>query len=438
MLQHLVFLCSEVIDINKPCRFLILGYGVSGISTANFLRQKGHDITVFDDNIESTVASLDNMTFDAVIKSPGVPFMPHNIHPIIQKACDYNIPVISNYDVFALYHPEARVIVVTGTNGKSTTTALIHHILTKSGVNATMGGNIGIPYGDLKESDVYIFEMSSYELAISKYMKFDTCCLLNIEPDHLDIHGNFENYIEAKHRGLDAAKTKIISYEDPHTFEKYKNTAITISDRDNRVADVYVKERALIDNNKIVCDLSSFSELRGTHNHQNAAFAYTVCKHLGISPKEIARHMASFKALPHRMNIVRKIDDVLFVNDSKATNPESSAKALDTYVGYKIFWLVGGRSKKTDIHKSIDKFIGSVCKIYLFGESMDEFDYAFRNIKETVRCSTIDRALSLAYADAMQESGPSVVLLSPMCASFDQFENYAKRGEFFINLVKEL
>lgn len=411
---------------------------MSGNSTAKFLKQKGHDITIFDDNIKNTADFVKNMEFDAIVKSPGIPFMKHNMHPIIHKANECGIPVISNYDVFSVYHPEARVIVITGTNGKSTTTALLHHILSKAGVNVSMGGNIGIPYGDLKESDIYVFEMSSYELAVSRYMNFDVCCLLNIEPDHLEIHGSFENYIAAKHRGLDTAKTKIISCEDQYTFEKYKADAIIISYQDNRNADIYIKEHTLIDNNSVICDLSAFSELRGTHNHQNVAFAYAVCKHLGIPPKEVARYVASFKALPHRMNIVRKINDILFINDSKATNPDSAAKALDTYVGYKIFWLVGGRSKKTDIHKSIDKFLGSVYKIYLFGESMDEFEAAFKGMKDTVRCETLDRALQSAYADAFLESGPSVVLLSPMCASFDQFENYAKRGETFCELVKEL
>jgi UDP-N-acetylmuramoylalanine--D-glutamate ligase len=282
--------------------------------------------------------------------------------------------------------------------------------------------------------------MSSYELAISKYMNFDTCCVLNIEPDHLENHGNFKNYIAAKHNGLDHAKYKIISYEDKNTFEKYRDTAdVIISDREkNTESDIYIVERILMDKGKVICDLSTFSELRGQHNHQNAAFAYAVCEHIGIFPKEIARYMGSFKALPYRMNIVKKIGEILFINDSKATNPDSSAKALGTYIGYKIFWLVGGRSKKTDIHKSIDRHIGSVYKIYLFGESMDEFEEAFRGLKETVRCETMDNALQMAYADASAESGPSAVLLSPMCASFDQFENYKARGEYFNKLVNEL
>ncbi len=430
-----------MLDITKPRRFLVLGCGVSGVSTARFLKYKEHDVITFDDKLDSFddfINSIDFSQFDAVVKSPGIPFMPHNAHPLVLRANDYGIPIISNYDVFALYHPDSRIISVTGTNGKSTTTALIYHILSKAGVKISMGGNIGIPYGDLNESDIYVFEMSSYELAISKYMQFDTCCLLNIECDHLENHGNFENYILGKHNGLNHAVHKIISYEDAITYEKYKENSLVVSHTGNTEADIYVKEGALIDHGDIVCDLTAFSELRGKHNHQNAAFAYAVCKHLGIFPKEIARYIASFKALPHRMNIVCKANNVLFVNDSKATNPDSASKALDTYVGYKIFWLVGGRSKKTDIHHSIDPYIGSVCKVYLFGEAMDEFEMAFTGLKETVRCETIESALKMAYSDAVSELGPSVVLFSPMGSSFDQFENYQQRGEFFCKLVKDL
>jgi UDP-N-acetylmuramoylalanine--D-glutamate ligase len=323
-----------VIDITKPLRFLILGYGTSGRSTAKFLEANGHEVVIFDDNIASTHSLIHSSGFnnlDAVVKSPGVPFMSHNIHPLVKMANEVEVPVISNYDVFALYHPESRIVVITGTNGKSTTTALIHHILVKSGVKAAIGGNIGIPYGDLSEADIYIFEMSSYELAISQYMNIETCCILNIEPDHLENHGDFKNYISAKHRALDHAKFKIISSEDKYTFKKYANVAdIVVSDRDNTKADIYIRERVLMDHGDVICDLSSFSELRGRHNHQNAAFAYAVCKHIGIFPKEIARYISSFKALPHRMNIVRKMGETLFINDSKATNPDAAARALDT------------------------------------------------------------------------------------------------------------
>lgn len=430
-----------VLDIARVCKFLVVGYGISGISTAKFLKKKGHEVIIYDDAIESTHKLIDELNFneiDAIVKSPGIPFMEHNAHIFVKKAREFNVEIISHYDIFAIFNPEARVIAVTGTNGKSTTTALINHILVKSGVRSSMGGNIGIPYCDLPESDIYIFEMSSYELAVSQYLKFDICCVLNIEPDHLENHGSFENYIAAKHRGLDYAKTKIISYEDGVTMSTYGDGAIKISSVRDINADIHINEGTIIDENGAICDLYSFSELRGKHNHQNAAFAYAVCKHIGIFPKEIAKNIASFKSLPHRMSVIRKIGDILFVNDSKATNPDSAAKALDTYVGYNIFWLVGGRSKQTDARKSVDPYIKSVCKMYLFGEAMDEFEKTFKGYKETVRCETIQFALEKAYADASAYSGPSVIMLSPMCASYDQFDSYVHRGEFFCNLVNNL
>ncbi len=424
--------------------FLIVGYGTSGKSAFNFLKSLGHNVYVYDDNIPNTRNVVDNINWgvvDYVIKSPGIGFMEHNIHPIIKIAVEHDVPVISCYDLFMMYNPEARVISITGTNGKSTTTALVHHILKKSGINSSMGGNIGIPYFDLPRSDVYVFEMSSYELASSRNLNFDVAAIINIRPDHLDKHGSFENYVIAKHRSLDCSNVKVISYEDTITYEKYagaENT-IVISRDGNTKADIYICEGVLMDRGNVILDLSNFSEIRGKHNHENVAFAYAICRNFNIPPKEIAKNIASFKSLPHRLNVVRKINNVLFVNDSKATNPDSASKALDTYVGYNIFWLVGGRSKKTDPHKDIDPYLASVRNIYLFGESMDEFYQEFSNMKNCIKCETMSNALLKAYKDARKETeGPSVILLSPMCASFDQFNNFEERGLEFCKLVNEL
>ena len=416
---------------------------MSGKSIYDFLITKGCNVSVFDDtnaNIPNKVISVNWKNIDLVVKSPSIPFMSHNCHTIIGEAEDRSIPIISTFDVFRIYNPNAKIISITGTNGKSTTTALICHILKKSGLLVQMGGNIGIPYCDLPKADAYIFEMSSYELASSNYLDFEIAAVLNIEPDHLSFHGNFENYVLAKHKSLSYAKTRIVSYEDFVTMSQYKDSAdvTTISTRGNKAANIYVYEGAIIDEGKVVADLAGFTELRGKHNHQNAIFAYEVCKKLGVATREIANHMLSFKALPHRMNTVRKIGNVLFVNDSKATNPDSAAKALDTFVGYKIFWLVGGQSKKTDPIKAVGEYLDSVQKIYLFGEASDEFCEIFKNLKSTVRCRTMTNALSFAYKEAEKELGPTVVLLSPMCASFDQFENFEHRGEEFVKAVMEL
>ena len=432
-----------MINIGENSNLVVLGYGVSGKSIHRFLKEKGHNVSVFDDkahNIPDEIKDIDWETVDIIVKSPSIPCIENNCHPIIKKARMLNIPVLSTFDIFMLYNPTAKIVSITGTNGKSTTTALTYHILKKAGISTAMGGNIGIPYCDLPKASVYIFEMSSYELASSKYLDFEIAANLNIQPDHLTFHENFDNYVNAKHASLENAKTRIVSYEDFVTMSKYKysENTITISTRGNDLADIYVYEGALIDSGQAVIDLSCLTELRGKHNHQNAAFAYEICKNLALPPKEIANNMMSFKALPHRLNIIRKIKNVLFVNDSKATNPDSAAKALDTYVGYKIFWLVGGRSKKTDPLKSVEPYLDSVQKMYLFGEATEEFQEVFKNLKSSIACQTMEKALREAYNDASNETGPSVILLSPMCASFDQFESYEQRGNDFVKFVMEL
>lgn len=436
-----------MIDINFCKCILIVGYGISGKSAYKFLTDRELNVKVFDD-VAQDVPSVFNPQsdwddVDLVIKSPSVHSMPHNCHPIIKEAGSRNIPIISTFDVFRVYNPEAKLIAVTGTNGKSTTTALICHILKNSGFSVQLGGNIGIPYFEFRKSEWYVLEMSSYELASSKYLNFEIAAVLNIEPDHLDYHGSFENYIAAKHLALDNAKYKLISCEDKYTASKYFNqdNVVKISTDQKNDSDIQIYENTVFNTNeqKIIIDLSGLNNLQGIHNYQNIEFAYAVCKILGVSDGEIAKSIRTFTPLPHRLNIVRKIGNILFVNDSKATNPGAAAKALATFIGYKIYWLVGGRSKKTDPVPYIKNYLDGVEEVFLFGESMDEFEKVFqKERKKSVRCKTMASALNLAYKHALEHKGPLVILLSPMCASFDQFKSFEERGEVFENLVQKL
>ncbi|MDR2598327.1 MAG: UDP-N-acetylmuramoyl-L-alanine--D-glutamate ligase [Holosporales bacterium] len=423
---------------------LVIGYGTTGKSVYSFLRGNGHSVLVYDDfkgNVPGNL-NLNRMpAVDLVIKSPSVPCMPHNIHPLIKKLCAAKIPVISAFDVFILHNPDAQIIGVTGTNGKSTTAALAHHIMKDNGTDVQLGGNIGIPYFDLPKAKLYIFEMSSYELASSRYLKFEIGCILNIEPDHLTFHGDFGNYVAAKHRLLENAKIKIISLEDSLTTERFgfKKEVIKVSTKNSPQADVCVFERAMIGHARApILDLADVSALIGQHNYQNIEFAYSICRQCGVPDHLIVRSIRSFKPLPHRLNVVKKVGNVLFVNDSKATNPESAAKALATFVGFKIFWLVGGRSKNVNVMNSVGEYLTSVQKIYLFGESAEEFTQVFDEIKSTVNCKTMLSAIHLAYKDAMAEAGSVVILLSPMCSSFDQFNNFEHRGDEFVKAVEEI
>jgi UDP-N-acetylmuramoylalanine--D-glutamate ligase len=204
--------------------------------------------------------------------------------------------------------------------------------------------------------------------------------------------------------------------------------------------DIYIYENALRDktSQRIILDLSGITNLRGKHNHQNIEFAYAICKKLGLASREISKHIQSFVPLPHRMSPVRKINNILFVNDSKATNPSSAAKALASFSGYNIYWLVGGRSKKTDVLSYIKNHLAEVQRIYLFGEDSQEFEKIFNGIKSTVKCNTLSSAINIAYKDATKETGAVVILLSPMCASFDQFQNFEERGNEFVKMVSNL
>jgi UDP-N-acetylmuramoylalanine--D-glutamate ligase len=310
-----------------------------------------------------------------------------------------------------------------------------------AGIDVQMGGNIGIPYFTLPKAYLYVFELSSYELASSKHLKLEIGCLLNVEPDHLAFHNNFENYRSAKRKMLDASQTKIISFEDKWSTGNYggMDNILTVSSEYRPQADVYVCEHSLMVGAKtLVLDLSGLINLMGQHNYQNIGFAYAICRHFGIPNHIISKGIRTFQPLPHRLNIVKKIDDILFVNDSKATNPESAARALATFIGYKIYWLVGGRSKKTDALSAIERYLGSVQKIFLFGEAAAEFRDMFDGIKKTVDCQTMANALHAAYNDASKEDGPTVILLSPMCASFDQFDSFEHRGNTFVEIVETL
>jgi UDP-N-acetylmuramoylalanine--D-glutamate ligase len=433
-------------DFNERKTVLIVGYGISGVSAYKFLSSRGHNVLAVDDSnptdAPNTMSDIRWDDINIVVKSPSVPIMPHNRHHSVSHAMGLQIPVISTFDVFRLHNPNAKIVAVTGTNGKSTTTSLIFHILHEAGVSVQIGGNIGIPYFDMGPAEYYVLEMSSYELASSQLLDFQIACILNIDPDHYEFHGTFEDYISAKHAALDNASSKIVSCEDRYTMSKFSaaQDVTVVSTLNNPNADVYVHENTLRDreSQRLLLDFAGISNLLGSHNHQNIAMAYAVCRKLDVSPQEIVKSIGSFKPLPHRMNIVERIGNIIFVNDSKATNPSSAAKALATFVGYEIYWLVGGRSKSIDPLPYVNDYLAGVRKVYSFGESEYEFEDVFNGRKPTIKCGTMDSALSLAYKDAKREHGQAVILLSPMCSSFDQFKNYAHRGEQFTKMVLTL
>jgi UDP-N-acetylmuramoylalanine--D-glutamate ligase len=373
---------------------------------------------------------------DFIVMSPGVPF-DHEAYAFAQK---HNIPVISDFDILFLAYPEATYIGITGTNGKSTTTALIGHILKYAGKQMQVGGNIGIPVLELEpmgEGGIYVLEASSFQLYLLAFMKFNIAVMLNLTPDHLDRHGDMQSYIHAKARifrnqGSEDKAIISVDYPEIKSFpEHIKGELTTISLHNS--ADIVVKNRVLYDNiNSLKFDFNGMQTLPGRHNEENIAAAYSACVKAGVSPDTIVAAIRTFQGLRHRMELVASHNGLVFINDSKATNADAAEKALLCYED--IIWVLGGVPKSGGI-TSLGRHFTRVKKAFLFGQASAEFAITLRAANcEYVECDTLASVL-----DVIKSSGlKGVVLFSPACASFDQFKSFEHRGDEFCRLVKEL
>ncbi|HKC02881.1 MAG TPA: UDP-N-acetylmuramoyl-L-alanine--D-glutamate ligase [Sphingomicrobium sp.] len=379
------------------------------------------------------IADLDTADlaqFDSLVVTPGLPL---NRHPIAQRAHDAGVEIIGDIELFARARPELpphKVVGITGTNGKSTTTALIHHILATAGVPSAMGGNIGLPIlaqDPLPEGGVYVLELSSYQLDLTQSLDCDIAVLLNITPDHLDRYESFEAYAESKVRLFH--------------MQWYGRAAIY------RIVDTLEFGFGLTDNleTEFIEDIIDFREkpflserqkvwpaLQGPHNLYNAASAERVCELLGLKDNQIEQALRTYPGLPHRMERVRERDGVVFVNDSKATNPTATAPALAAFD--KIRWICGGQAKTDNLDECAPHF-GHVRKAYTIGEAGELFASLLSPHMAVAQCETLERAVGEAAGEA--ESGDTV-LLSPACASFDQFRDFEDRGDQFRRLVEGL
>ncbi|MDO7842019.1 UDP-N-acetylmuramoyl-L-alanine--D-glutamate ligase [Sphingomonas immobilis] len=372
---------------------------------------------------------LDNLTidgFDALIVSPGVPL---NRHPIAITARAVGTPIIGDIELFAQARadlPPHKVVGITGTNGKSTTTALVHHILQTAGIPSLMGGNIGLPIlaqEPLPDGGVYVLELSSYQIDLTFSLDCDVAVLLNITPDHLDRYDGFEGYAASKAR-LFAMQSKghaaVIGISDVASAQ----IARSLSARGEDLTKIAPG---------VCMDQSRWPSLQGPHNAQNALAAISVCEALGVSNAAIDAGLASFKGLPHRMEQVATRSGVAFVNDSKATNPESTAPALAAFD--RIHWIVGGRAKGAELDACRPHF-GHVTHVYTIGEAGPVFAELLRGAGLPVSESG---TLAQAVADAAANGqAGDTVLLSPASASFDQFRDFEDRGDQFRKLVEAL
>ena len=363
--------------------------------------------------------------FDALVVSPGVPL---NRHPVAARARAANVPILGDIELFAQARPALprhKVVGITGTNGKSTTTALIHHILQTAGVPSLMGGNIGLPILEqqpLPDGGVYVLELSSYQIDLTQSLDCDVAVLLNITPDHLDRYDGFDAYA--------ASKARLFAMQSPEHA-----AIIGIGDTPSALIARSLSSRGehLTKIAPGVCmDQSRWPSLQGPHNAQNALAAIAVAQALGVSEAMIDAGLQSFAGLPHRMERVRVRGGVTFVNDSKATNPESAAPALAAFG--RIHWIVGGKAKSDDLDACAPQF-GNIACAYTIGAA----GARFAAILEAHVPVEQSGDLATAVARAARNAKPGeTVLLSPACASFDQYRDFEDRGQQFRTLVEAL
>jgi UDP-N-acetylmuramoylalanine--D-glutamate ligase len=454
-------------------RVAVLGLGRSGLATARALAAGGAEPLVWDDSpeargkAEAAGLAITDLTragaFEGVsllVTSPGIPHLYPAAHPVIARAWAAGVPVDNDIGLFFRsfatsawegFDVAPRVIAVTGSNGKSTTSALIHHILVANGTPAQLGGNIGRGVLDLDPASdgmVVVLELSSYQTELARALTPDIAVFTNLSPDHLDRHGGMGGYFAAKRRlfaegGPDRAVVGVDEDEG-----RYLANQMAEGPGDDRVIRVsagrrldgpgwavFARKGFLAEWRKgrqvASIDLREIAGLPGAHNHQNACDAYAATRALGLPPKGIEAALRSFEGLPHRSQRVAEKGGVTFVNDSKATNVDSAAKALQAFP--RIRWIAGGLGKDGGI-AALRPHLGAVVKAYLIGHSARDFALQLGDTPHEI-CETMARAVARAAAEA--EPG-DVVLLAPAAASFDQYPNFEKRGEDFAAEVAKL
>jgi len=420
--------------------YAVLGLARSGLAVVEALLASGAKVTAWDrqdvarDKVAGRVELADPLDLDltgfaGVVVSPGVPL---NTHPISAHAAKFGVPVIGDIELFAQARsnlPPHKVVGITGTNGKSTTTALVTHILKTAGVPALMGGNIGIPVMEqdpLPEGGVYVLELSSYQIDLTQNLDCDVAVLLNITPDHLDRYdGSFEKYAASKARLFEMQSGRHLCFLGAGLVD-----LLGLTTGSNEIPAVEIGRQ------------TNWPSLQGPHNAQNASAAIQTCIELDISPDEIERGLRTFTGLPHRMERVADHNGVLFVNDSKATNQASTAPALAAWLpdpaindgAPRIHWIVGGLPKEPGLQECA-QYVGNVAAAYTIGEAGPAFAAELEGTVPVVRAEMLCEAVKRAMVAARPGE---VVLLSPACASFDQFKDYEQRGERFRQIVAAL
>ncbi|MNU51948.1 UDP-N-acetylmuramoylalanine--D-glutamate ligase [compost metagenome] len=460
-------------------RVAVFGLGRSGITAARALQAGGAVPVLWDDGVSGRMQAeaegfivedltrADWSSFAALVLSPGAPLTHPKPHWTVERAHAAGVPVIGDVELFARaldalpVDQRPRVVAITGTNGKSTTTALIGWVLKSAGLTVHIGGNIGIGVLALPAPTpdaVYVIEVSSYQLDLTTSFAPDVAILTNISPDHLDRHGGMEGYVAAKARLFSNLHSRWIE-PDPEVgpeFDSHGSPLALVGIDDPFGAEIHQELMArgegrvmaiaprkpdppfvgyAYDVDGVYHGATGSSEMNlrlarslpGRHNAQNAAFAYAAARALGVSHDAAVEGLLSFPGLAHRMEAVGRLGGVRFINDSKGTNADAARQALASYPS--VFWIAGGKAKEGGIDSLRDLF-PHVAKAYLIGEAADAFSVTLADTPHVV-AHTMERAVELAAADAARAGGEQVVLLSPACASFDQFPDFEVRGEAF-------
>lgn len=445
----------------------VFGLGASGIATAEALVAGGARVIAWDDTATSVekaraknletgdLRNLDWNNIAALVLAPGVPLTHPVPHWSVGLARNAAVEVIGDIELFCRERkaiaPNAPFVAITGTNGKSTTTSLIAHILQTAGRSVGLGGNLGTPILALDPPSmarVHVIECSSFQIDLAPSLDPSVGVLLNLSPDHIDRHGTFENYAAVKARliaGVQRDGTAVVGVDD--------NASAAVADRAERAGSRVVRvsmrrplsDGIFLDGERIVlaegganlyaAALTGIGSLRGTHNAQNAACAFAAASALGISYEQIASALKSFPGLAHRMEEVGRSGNVLFINDSKATNADAAARALASFT--EIFWIAGGKPKEGGL-AGLEGYFPRIKKAYLIGESAEAFSRQLGAVPHVVS-GTLEQALTEAAKDAeAAKLAHPVVLLSPACASYDQFPNFEVRGDTFRSLVRSM
>ncbi len=450
----------------KDKKVALFGLGGSGFVSAQALVAGGANVSVWDDKESArdrardaglNVVDLhdaDWKQFSSFVLAPGVPLTHPEPHWSVKKAKEAGVEIIGDIELFCRERnhiaPRSLFVAITGTNGKSTTTALVAHLFSTIGLDVQIGGNIGTPILALEppaDNRVHVIECSSFQIDLTPSINPWAGVLLNVTPDHLDRHGTMENYAAIKERLVAGAENAVVCLDDDicvaiaERLKKAKKPGTSVSVTHDDLA-----EGIVLDGTKLVrhiqghavpiADLAGIHSLRGKHNAQNAAAAIAALGPFGLNPEIVKKGLETFPGLPHRMEEVGRLGKILFVNDSKATNADAAEKALLSFE--QIFWIIGGRAKEGGI-EPLRSLFPKVVKAYLVGEATELFAETIGDALPYERCGTLDIALLAATRDAEASLlDAPVVLLSPACASFDQFPDFEKRGDYFRGLVKAL